>query len=75
MINDSQGTHVLLSRVTDVEFEVRQLSAFVRRMIEFASLYAGDIIVDELNADLLELSQVGEVIQALINTLPAWDDQ
>jgi hypothetical protein len=44
-------------------------------MIEFAPSYAGDIIVDELNADLLELSQVGEVIQALINTLPAWDDQ
>jgi hypothetical protein len=75
VINNSRGTHVLLSRVTNFAFEVRQLSALVRNMIEFAPSYAGDIIVDELNADLLELSQVGEVIQALINTLPAWDDQ
>ena len=44
-------------------------------MIEFAPSYAGDIIVDELNADLLELSQVGEVIQALTDTLPVYDIQ
>jgi hypothetical protein len=75
VINNSRGTQLLLSRVTDFAFEVRQLSALVRNMIEFAPSYAGDDTVEELNTDLLELSQVGEVIQALTDTLPVYDIQ
>lgn len=75
VINNSRGTQLLLSRVTDFAFEVRQLSALVRNMIEFAPSYAGDDTVEKLNTDLLELSQVGEVIQALTDTLPVYDIQ